>query len=267
MYGEHPYGMNVLGRDDTVRSFSREDLLTYYRNTLVPSNAVISVVGDVDVESVMKDLSSRFALWEGKMPAFREKRVVPVPKNSEVRLEMEKEQSLVLVGYQSVRMDDDMKYPLSIVGSLLSGSGGMLFNAAREGEGMTYASGARSSPELDKGYFVLYIATSEEFVEKAVDIIDDVTGKVALGEIDEEDIRASKNRLISGHALALQRNSGLAMSMSLNELYGLGYDNYRKYPERIMKVTEKEVIDAASKVFSDGNPAVLIIRGRTASGR
>jgi predicted Zn-dependent peptidase len=51
-----------------------------------------------------------------------------------------------------------------------------------------------------------------------------------------------------------------ANQMSLDELYGLGFDHYQKYPQEIQKVTQEDVNRVAKKYFNLESYAIAIIR-------
>ena len=46
-YGQHPYGKPVIGTEESVRSFTRDGILAFYRRWYKPENAVLVIVGDV----------------------------------------------------------------------------------------------------------------------------------------------------------------------------------------------------------------------------
>jgi len=185
--------------------------------------------------------------------------VVPLEGGRSAALTMDKEQSLLLVGFGGARVKDKRRYVLSVISSILSGMDGLLYHAAREKEGITYASGAVSVPEVDTGYFILYVATTKENIEKAKSIVLDVIGKVATGDITGEEILSSKKRLISQHALSLQTNSSVSMIMALDELYGLGYQEYERYAEKIGAVNKDDIKRCAAEIFDLDRRAVVVI--------
>src|SRR3954454_5529279 len=54
-YTRHPYGKPVIGTEESVRSFTREGILRFYRRWYRPENCVVVVVGDVrEAESVQR---------------------------------------------------------------------------------------------------------------------------------------------------------------------------------------------------------------------
>jgi len=56
----HPYGRPITGTAGDIRSFSRDALLGFYKNFYNPENAVISVVGDIDCETVLSRIENLF---------------------------------------------------------------------------------------------------------------------------------------------------------------------------------------------------------------
>ena len=46
--------------------------------------------------------------------------------------------------------------------------------------------------------------------------------------------------------------------MAFNEIYGLGYDDFKRYPQRISEVTAEDVLQAARK-YIDLNAYVLAV--------
>ncbi|MFC1644356.1 M16 family metallopeptidase, partial [Candidatus Omnitrophota bacterium] len=267
LYGDHPYAMRILGEVRTVDFISQKEISAFYEDHFIPKNAVLTVVGNVDTAMVLNDLKKRFAGWRGKRVSGidvaeeeqEEGKVTPLGERLKENVYMQKEQSLDLLGFQGVDVQDERRYVLSVISAILSGSDGLLFSVVREQEGLAYASGAASVPEVDPGYFFLYAATTEENVRKAEGKILDVLKKIIKGDITEEEIESSKRRLISQHAYSLETNSVVSMIMALDELYGLGFQDYQRYPERINAVSKGDIIKCAREIFDlDGYATVIV---------
>src|SRR5437868_10851410 len=58
-YTRHPYGRPVIGTEESVRSFTREGILRFYRRWYRPENCVVVTVGDVR-EAEILELAQRF---------------------------------------------------------------------------------------------------------------------------------------------------------------------------------------------------------------
>jgi len=259
LYGEHPYAMRIAGEVRTVDPISRREIMSFYRKRFVPENAVMTLVGEVDPGKTLDNLAKRFGSWKGKSSPIREEEVVPLEKMRQENIVMRKEQSLLLVGFQGVRVGDKRRYALSVMSSILSGSDGLLFHMLREEKGLVYASGAVSVLAVDPGYFVLYAATTKENIEKAKEAVLDALGRIAAGNITEEEIASSKNKLISRHAYSLETNSSISMTMALDELYGLGFRDYKRYPAEITALGRDDIVKCAGDILDLNRCAVVIV--------
>src|SRR3954449_6558261 len=61
-FSRHPYGKPVIGTEASVRSFTRQGILRFYRRWYRPENAVVVVVGDVrEAEAVQ--LAQKLFVW------------------------------------------------------------------------------------------------------------------------------------------------------------------------------------------------------------
>src|SRR5437016_8565236 len=53
-FERHPYGRPVIGTEESVRSFTREGILKFYRRWYHPQNAVVVIVGDVSADEAVR---------------------------------------------------------------------------------------------------------------------------------------------------------------------------------------------------------------------
>ena len=63
-FSRHPYGKPVIGTEASVRSFTREGILRFYRRWSHPRNMVVVAVGDVREEEAVRLAQEKFA-WTG----------------------------------------------------------------------------------------------------------------------------------------------------------------------------------------------------------
>jgi zinc protease len=61
---DHPYHWPVIGYMEDIAAATLEDVRTFFRGYYTPSNAVISVVGDIEPEAALE----RIAAWFGDIP-------------------------------------------------------------------------------------------------------------------------------------------------------------------------------------------------------
>jgi zinc protease len=78
--------------------------------------------------------------------------------------------------------------------------------------------------------------------------------------LTEDEVERAKRYLIGNFEIGLQTNGAQANTMSLDELYGTGYNHYQKYPQEIHMVSKEDVHRVAKKYFNLEAYTLAIIR-------
>ena len=147
-----------------------------------------------------------------------------------------------------------------ILAQLLSGQGGRLFTEVREKRGLVYSIGAYSLEGLDPGYFAVHAATSPESVPAVIAQIRHELARI----VDEgvpllADLRRVQRHLIGGHAIGLQRRSALAATLAFREAYGLGWQSYREYADRLREVKVADLARVAQKYWDPSREVLSVV--------
>ncbi len=260
LYGQHPYALPVNGTADSVRSIRREDLLAYYRSVTAPDNLVLAVVGDIRTETVVRRMKEAFGQTGG------EKFSLPVPTpasppETSVRkvVHREKKQAHITFGFLGATLDDADRHPLEILNAVLSSQGGRLFLELRDKQSLAYSVSSFHFEGLDPGALGVYIATTPEKVETALKGIRQELQELRSTPISSEELERAKKYIIGGYEIDLQRNGAQAADMSFNERYGLGWDEFMRFPERITALTAEDVLRAARKYIRLDAPVLGIV--------
>jgi zinc protease len=248
LYPCHPYGMDPLGTPETIVKIGRQDLMAYYGRETVASNLVLSVVGDVKVPDVRERVERSLAVMPQASFQLPEETCQTEPKRlTEEHVSPDKLQAHVIVGARGARYEDKDRYSLDVLQAILSGQGGRLFVELRDQKSLAYTVTAFSQEAYDPGAFGVYLATKPENHQTAVQGIRDQLQRVREEKVSAEELERAKNYVVGSYDLSIQTNSSQASLMALFERYGLGYDSFLTYPEKIQKVTAGQVRKAARK--------------------
>lgn len=166
-----------------------------------------------------------------------------------MRQESKKAQAHLVYGFLGLTMDDADRPALEVLSSVLSGQGGRLFIELRDKRSMAYSVSSFSMEGIDPGYFAVYMGTSPEKVTAAAAGIRTELEKIRSERISAQELARAHSYLIGSHAIALQKNASRATIMTLDELYGLGAENYRQYEERILAVDVEKVRAVAQRIL------------------
>ena len=241
LYEQHPYRMDPLGTLETVQTLTQKDLKEYYDRWAVPDNLVLTVVGDIDTEQVLQAAQSTLGELKGtfsRPPVGQESSPQGIRKAEIYR---QKEQAHFVLGFLGPTLDHRDRTALEVLDAALSGQGGRLFYELRDQESLAYALTFMANPNVDPGFIAVYMGTHPDKLEKAIHGVLRILKSVRDDGLAEEEVERAKRYLIGNFEIGLQTNGAQASQMSLDELYGLGFDHVEKYTKAIERVSREDV--------------------------
>jgi zinc protease len=261
VYGKHPYRMDTLGRLDSIQRLTQKDLKEYYRRIATPKNMVLTVVGDVDQKQVVLAAKKGFGDLKTEslhLPSISQE--PPLQKKRQTEIVKMKEQAHFVLGFLGASFRNPDRYALAVLDAALSGQGGRLFHELRDKQSLAYALNFTAQPNLDPGFIGVYMGTHPSKLETAIEAVLRELKKMKEEGLTEEEVERGKKYLIGNFDIGLQTNGAQANQMSLDELYGLGFNHYQEYPQEIQKVTKEDIDRVARKYFNLESYAIAIIR-------
>jgi len=260
LFKVHPYRFQSIGNKESVEALTSEHLKTYHKKLAVGENMVLAVFGDAEKNDLINSINKHFKTMRIANKPILENIQEPLLENvREQNIYMPKEQTLVLFGFSGITIYDKDRHVFEVLSSILSGDAGRLFKTIRQEYGQAYTTGAYPMFGLDPGYFVIYAAIAQE---NAQDVKAQILNQLSLllqEPVKDEEIDMAKKQLVSLKKMGLQTNSQLAFQCCLDELYGLGYDNYTNYSEKISAVTKGDIMRVAKKYLSPDKYAYISI--------
>jgi len=260
LYNVHPYKYNTLGSEQNVQNFRKKDLTGYYKKIVDPRNMVISVVGDINTVQVLEILEKQFGNL--KKSDFVELKLKsesrPDKIREEVIFEKDKNQTHIILGFQGPTLYDKNYYAFEVLNTILAGQGGRLFLELRDKKSLAYTVTSFLSPGIEHGFFGIYIGTAPDKETEAIEGIKNEITKLLDNGITKDELNRAKNYLVGNFEIGLQQNTAQAAKIAFDELYGLGWDDYKTYSDKIFAVTEQDVVNV-SKKFIDLDKYTLAI--------
>jgi zinc protease len=261
LYEKHPYRMDTLGTPDSIRRLTQKDLKEYHQRIVIPENMIFTMVGDLDQKQVLVAVRKGFGDLKReslRIPSISQE--LPILKKRRAEIAKMKEQAHFVLGFLGVSFHHPDSYALTVLNAALSGQGGRLFRELRDKESLAYALDFMAYPNLDPGFIGVYMGTHPNKLETAIEAVLRELEKVKVEGVTEEEMDRAKKYLIGNFEIGLQTNGAQANQMSMDELYGFGFDHYQKYPQEIQKVTKEDVNRVAKQYFNIESYAIAIIR-------
>jgi len=258
LFGPHPYALRAKGTAEAVTQLSRGDLLAFRDRYLVARNGVISIFGSVkatEVKQLFEELLG--AMQPGELGLTTAPAPPELSQTITVVKEKEKTQAVLMVGYRGADMFSLDRYALELIDEASSDLGSRFFVRIREEMGLAYYVGASQMQGLVAGLFAFYLGTDPAKLELVQAALLDEIAKLAATGLTSDELARAKKKLIGQQRIANQSNDSFGYMAALDELFGLGFDHYRKLERDIEAITADDIRRVAAKYFQ--RPYVLAI--------
>ncbi len=259
IFPNHPLGNNILGTPESVLSFGRDSLKNYVDKFFFTENAVISFVGDIPLNTLVKCLEKYFH----SMPSGKTKAIprtfdtyAPVKK----RVEEGNYQAHAIIGGIAPGYNSEHRRGMTLLTNVLGGPAmnSRLILSVREKYGYTYNIEAQYSPYPDLGYWSIYFGTDQKYLTKTIRIIYGELKKLREIPLTAKQLQQAKEQLKGHIALSLDSNLGLMQGLGKSLLLFNQIDTIQEMYGSIDKLTSEELQEIARTYFKEENISELI---------
>jgi predicted Zn-dependent peptidase len=270
LMGEHELGRPIGGTNDTINAVDRDSVFAHYKQHYVPQNLVIAVAGGVNHEQVVDLVNKELtrANWQGESkPNSRRAQFDAQLQAAEKFRFVEKDvaQANVLLGFQSIRGNDDARYALGLMNTILGGGmSSRLYQEIREERGLAYSTYSYQQGYADAGYFGIYAGTNPENAELVTKLMWEIFEGVAEKGVTQAEHDLALGNITGG--LALRYESTIArMNRLLSAEIGTGeYLSVSEVMDRFRAVSLTDIQAIAQRIISA--PSSLIAVGEGLAG-
>ena len=259
LYAQHPYRLNQLGNSSSLAKLTRGEVVDFYRRFVVPNNMVLTVFGNVNAEEVRKKVQAKFGGMQSVKLEFP--KLAPETLAADMRQvkNVPKEQAVLLIGYSGTDMYGKDRYALELLTEAYSGLSSRVFHRIRDELGLCYYIGAYQLLGIDPGYFAFYVGTTPQNVGTCEKELFTELDRLEASGLSEEELTRAKSGLIGKRRLHTQDDAELSLAVGMDELYGLGYDNFKTIDDRYRAVTMDDIKRVANQYFNNKAHAVVVV--------
>jgi predicted Zn-dependent peptidase len=262
-FAAHPYHRPTIGWISDLNSFSATDAQKFFDKYYVPSNMVVTVVGDVKAAEALPIVEKYFSRIPARLKPDEFTTTEP-PQNSERRVVLhEQSQPLYLEGYHrpDYRSADDQIY--DAIGDLMSnGRTSRLYRAlVRDKQIASDSAGFTGLPGNKYPHLFAFYAfpLPGHKTQEVADAIHAEIERLKKEDISDDELKMIKTRAKATLIRSLGSNEGLAFALGS---YQARYDDWRELfrsVDRIDKVTKADIRRVANQTFVPDNRTVGII--------
>lgn len=249
MFADHALGRPVLGFEDTVSAFTRQDLYDYMSDRYRPDNLLVAVAGNVDHDEVVQLVSSYFE----EKPALKttqETQPLDVFHPEKLALTKPIEQTHYILGRRGMHFNHEDKYKLLLANTVLGGGmSSRLHQNVREKYGYCYSIQSFNQSYSDSGIWGVYVGTDKDYVDHVHELVVTELNKLRTEIIPEREFSEAKSQLKGKLLLSQENTSNRMMRLAKSELYFERFVTLDELEENINKVTVEEVLQFSNAFF------------------
>lgn len=262
VYGDRPYGLPLIGTQESLEAIDREAVLGFYRRHYRLEGAFAVAVGDIDPERLMGELEPLLTdLPPGPPPALPP---LEPPAREGVRVHLVDRpgaaQTQLLMGHVGVPREHPDHLALVVASTLLGGKFTSRINLnLRERHGYTYGASSRLHGRLGPGPFNVASAVANPVAGAAAREVLGELRRIRREPVSPEELEDTQSYMIGVFPYTLQTVSGLAARLEILAVYGLPDDHYERFPDRVRAIDRERLQEVARRHLRPDSMVVVAV--------
>lgn len=257
-----PYETTPIGTMGDLNAAEEADFTEFYADFYRPDNAVLSIVGDIDIAKTKKLVKKYFAsIPSPKEPIFRPE--IQMPKLSGEMRDTFYDNNIQLpalfIAYPSPKQYSKDYYAMEMLNTILAGGqSSRIYKSLVDEKKVALQAASFQFPMEDVGMnVVLGIVNMNASLEDMELAIDEEIEKVKNNLISEREFQKIKNQQESSFIFNFSTNAGIAENLAIYETYQGDPNLINTEIERYLAVTPEDIKRVANKYLNKENRLVL----------
>ncbi len=260
-FANQAVGRSILGTEETITSFSREQVIQFTSKYYIAPRIIISAAGNLTHQELMDLVNKKF---------------FPFPTNEIIKAEdshytgghrfehnPELAQFHLVVGYEGISIRSEEYYKLEMLANIWGGSiSSRLFQEIREKRGLVYSVGSFCQYYIDSGVFGVCLSTSADKVIELLAVLSEEIEKI-IHNIHQNEIDRCLAQVKASLCMSRETADNWVSILAGN------YSCYGRYLSReeiwngYSSITIEQLQQLAKNIFSSNKPLTIAVLGDT----
>ncbi len=261
LFANHVYGSSSSGTKKSIKALSIQDLKNFYAEYYVAKNAVIVMVGNLQLTQATKiaeKISSGLAVGK-KAAVLTDAALYPAAKT--ISEQFPSSQTHIVMGNIGLKRGDKDYYALYVGNHILGGSGfsSRIVNEIREKRGLAYSSYSYFVPMRVNGPFIIGMQTKNEQTQEALKILNEVLVKFIKDGATAAELEHSKLNIAGGFPLRIDSNKEIVEYLAMIGFYDLPLNYLGTFVDNIKALTLEQIKDAFQRRVDPAKLLTIIV--------
>lgn len=259
-FAGHAYATSRSGTLESVAGLTRDDLIAAKAATMARDRLFVGAVGDItpaELGALLDELLSDLPAVGADLPSRANYQL----SGGVTVIPFDTPQSVVVFGHEGIERHDDDFFVAYLMNTILGGSGrqSRLMEEVREKRGLTYGVYSYLQP-MDYGELYMgSVASANDRVAEAIDVIRDEWVKMAEGGVTAEELDGAKTYLTGAYPLRFDGNGPIANIMVGMQITGLPVDYIATRNDKINAVTLEDITRVAKRLVRPDDLRFVVV--------
>ncbi|MCM8710634.1 insulinase family protein [Clostridium sp. SYSU_GA19001] len=253
IWGEDSISMPILGTIETVKSFTRNQLIQYLKSHYIPENCVISIAGKVNIRNIESLIIKYFGNWnyvdDKQITEYSTLNIL----NNHLFREKDIEQLHISLGMYGLETGNDDIYSLLLLNNMFGGgASSLLFQKIREELGLCYSIYSYISAFKNTGVISIYTGLNPKHSLKVVEHIKEEIFNFTKYNITDDKLIKLKEQLKGSYILGLESTSSRMFSNGKAILFLNKVNTPKDIIQKIDNISKENLHEVMEKTFKKG---------------
>lgn len=259
IFPDHPLGRNILGTQQTVSHFSREDFFKFIASHLNSDRIILSIVGNIPKQKVLR-VAEKYLTDLPVFSANTDRPAAPEYVTGNQQIHRPLTQAHCAIGASAYQLGHPQRLKFYTLLNILGGPGmnSRLNLALREKYGFVYSVDASYHGYSDTGMFGIFFATEPSQLNRSIRLVKKELRKLREVPLGKMQLQSAKQQLKGQLAMAEENNISLMLMMAKSMLDLERIDSLESIFDQIRMITAGELRDIANETLNDSQLSQLI---------
>ncbi len=251
-YKNTPYAVPIIGTTHDLKNPSLSKMKAYFDKYYVAKNMALVLTGDFDSEQIKPFIKEKFGQWRsGKIPEPLNIKEAPF-KGREVVKKRMTPIKVGLLGYRTIPRNHPDELGMELISALLTNNASTgLLDQLRNDNKLMYAGMFNDLHEEMGGTIIFYVPKIiGQSLGKGEKLVLEQINKLKSGNFDDNLLQGIKVELKKKYEEDLEDMRWRAYAISDAFLFGISWEKYLTTPNKIDKISKKDVVNLANKYFT-----------------
>ncbi len=261
-YQVYPYRRPIIGYEETVMAFTREDILEYMSQHYKPCNMAVIVTGDVQPDEAVAEIE-RFFGKEKELECHEQSFPQEPPQTTPriISTSMDCNEGYLALSFSGIPNFNHPDTPaLDLLSTYLSdGESSLLVSRLKNQLQLVHSISASAFTPKGPGLFEITADIDPQNLHKALVAIISQIYKVKEQEISPKELKKAKTQLITDFLYSQETMEGEARKLGVFQILAGDAEKEFEYIERVKKLTSQDLLEVAKKYFSPDKINVSLV--------